>query len=509
MTRKEAEPVHGSDLRTDEASATGGPSPYGSWETIPWDRVRGHVSRLQTEIANATTEGRAEDARKAQRMLTHSLDAKLLAVRTVTTSRGRHTPGVDGVTWDTPEAKLAAAKSLTNKGYRAKPLRRVRIPKRGKPGQTRPLGIPTMYDRAMQALHALALDPVAEATADRYSFGFRTGRCAQDACQKLFGLLSQRVSPQWVLEGDIKGCFDNISHEWLMENVPMDKAIMAQFLKAGFMEQGGWHETESGTPQGGVISPIYCNLALDGMERLLDERFMLTPSGNRAKRADRNKVHVVRYADDFVVTAATPEVAEEAKSLLVPFLAERGLGLSREKTLTTHIDEGFDFLSWNFRKYGGKLIIKPSKGAVKAFRRETHRVILAEGKCGGPDELIATLTPMIRGFAAYHRHTCCSETFSGIADVMFRQLWRWACRRHPNKSRTWVTRRYWRQVGTSGWVFGSQDGYLAPITCQHVVRHLPLRTDASPYLDSKYFVTRRHALKTRAAKSFRMPAPPQ
>ena len=245
------------------------------------------------------------------------------------------------------------------------------------------------------------------------------------------------------------------------------------------------------------------------MERLLDERFMLTPSGNRARRADRNKVHVVRYADDFVVTAATPEVAEEAKSLLVPFLAERGLGLSREKTLTTHTDEGFDFLSWNFRKYGGKLIIKPSKGAVKAFQRETHRVILAEGKCAGPDELIATLTPMIRGFAAYHRHTCCSETFSGIADVMFRQLWRWACRRHPNKSRTWVARRYWRQVGTSGWVFGSQDGYLAPITCQHVVRHLPLRTDVNPYLDSKYFVTRRHALKTRAAKSFRMPAPPQ
>ena len=295
-------PVYEGDSKTEEAG-TEGASPYDSWDTIPWERAELHVNRLQTRIAVAEKEGRTEDVRSLQRRLTSSFDAKLLAVRAVTTSGGKSTPGVDNVTWDTPKAKLEAAKSLTTKGYRAKPLRRVLIPKRGKPGQTRPLGIPTMYDRAMQALWAMALDPVAEVRADRFSFGFRRGRSAKDACARLFVCLSRASSPQWVLEGDIKGCFDNISHEWLMRNVPMDKAVMAQFLRAGFMEQGRWHETAAGTPQGGVISPIYCNLALDGMERLLDERF--APSG---RRKSSNKVNACRYADDFVVTAASPEV---------------------------------------------------------------------------------------------------------------------------------------------------------------------------------------------------------
>ena len=272
----------------------------------------------------------------------------------MTTSKGHNTPGVDGVRWDTPSAKLAAAKSLTSRGYRAKPLRRVRIPKRGKPGQTRPLGIPTMYDRAMQALYALALDPVAEVTGDRNSFGFRRGRSAQDASQRIFNLMCRRTSPAWVLEGDIRSCFDAISHEWLLGNVPMDRAVLAQFLRAGFMEQGEWRETESGTPQGGVISPILCNLALDGMEELLAQHFTLNGRGNRdARKASRSKVHLVRYADDFIVTAASPEVAEEARALLVPFLAERGLELSGEKTLVTSIGDGFDFLGWSFRKYSG------------------------------------------------------------------------------------------------------------------------------------------------------------
>jgi RNA-directed DNA polymerase len=243
--------VYEEDSRTEEAG-TEGASPYDSWDTIPWERAELHVSRLQTRIAVAEKEGRTEDVRSLQRRLTNSFDAKLLAVRAVTTSGGKSTPGVDNVTWDTPKAKLEAAKSLTTKGYRAKPLRRVLIPKRGKPGQTRPLGIPTMYDRAMQALWAMALDPVAEVRADRFSFGFRRGRSAKDACARLFQNLSRHYSPQWVLEGDIRGCFDNISHEWLMRHVPMDKAVMAQFLKAGFMEQGRWHETASGTPQGGL-----------------------------------------------------------------------------------------------------------------------------------------------------------------------------------------------------------------------------------------------------------------
>lgn len=243
------QPVSGSDLRAEGASVTGGPADlYARWETIPWENVERHVSRMQTRIAKAARDGRVEVARKEQGRLVRSYDARLLAVRIVTTNRGGRTPGVDGVLWSAPKDKLDAAASLRQRGYRARPLRRVRIPKKGKRGQTRPLGIPTMRDRAMRALWALALDPVAEAAADKHSYGFRRGRSAQDAGQRLFQCLAQRTSARYVLEGDIKGRFDHISHEWLMENVPMDKRVLAQFLKAGFMEMGVWWATDEGTP---------------------------------------------------------------------------------------------------------------------------------------------------------------------------------------------------------------------------------------------------------------------
>ena len=421
--------MNGSDLETDEkASATDdGPGPYSAWGSVPWERVEAHVSRLQTRIASATKEGRREDARKAQRTLVASFDARLLAVRTVTTNKGRNTPGVDGMVWRTEESKMEAALALGAKGYRAKPLRRVRIPKKGKRGQTRPLGIPTMYDRAMQALYALALDPVAETTADGTSFGFRRGRSAQDASARLFSLLARKASPKYVLEGDIRGCFDHISHEWLLSNIPMDKKVLAQFLRAGFMEQGKWHETDEGTPQGGIISPILANMALDGMERLLGERFTYTSKGTvYVAKAARHLVNLVRYADDFVVTAKTPGVAAEVRGIIEAFLSERGLELTEEKTLVTHIDDGFDFLGWNFRKHDGKLLVRPSKKSVASFAREMHSCILRDSGSTGQDELVRFIGPKVRGFANYHRHVCSAATFSKIDHLLYAQLERWA-----------------------------------------------------------------------------------
>ena len=499
--------MNGSDSKTEEASATDArPTPYPSWDEIPWGKVEAHVSRLQTRIARATVEGRVEDARKAQRRLVASFDAKLLAVRTVTTNKGRNTPGVDGALWRTPKAKMDAALSLGAKGYRAKPLRRVRIPKKGKRGETRPLGIPTMHDRAMQALYALALDPVEESTADRYSFGFRKGRSAQDASQRLFLVLSRRDSPTYVLEGDIKGCFDHISHDWLLAHVPMDKKVLAQFLRAGFMEQGEWSKTDEGTPQGGIISPILANMTLDGMENLLAERFGRGDGGRRSDgKACSNKVHLVRYADDFVVTAATPEAAREAQALIEGFLSERGLELSREKTLVTHIDEGFDFLGWNFRKYGGKLIIKPSKKSVSSFVREMRRCILRDSGDMGQEELIKLLTPKMRGFANYHRHICASMTFHEIDHIMYVQLRRWARRRHPKKRKRWIYRKYWFRMGNDGYIFGSGSCYLPHLSWQHIVRHTALKTDKNPYLDQDYFAARKRALRKRFAHSFHPP----
>lgn len=216
--------------------------------------------------------------KRLQYLLIHSYYAKVLAVRKVTTNKGKNTPGVDKQLWKTPAAKMRGALTLTDKGYKAKPLRRVYIEKPGKK-KKRPLGIPCMYDRAMQALYALALDPVSETTADTKSFGFRKGRCAQDACEYIFTALSRGFSPEWVLEGDIKGCFDHISHQWLIDHILMDKSVLKQFLKAGFVFQGELFPTDEGTPQGGIISPILANMALDGLQQVLSNRFDLSRKG--------------------------------------------------------------------------------------------------------------------------------------------------------------------------------------------------------------------------------------
>ena len=229
------------------------------WIDINWEKVEEHVNRMQTRITKAVKQGKWYLVKRLQYLLTHSFYAKLLAVRTVTQNKGRRTAGIDGKKWITSNAKMKAALKLSDKKYKAKPSRRVYIPKPGT-DKKRPLSIPTTHDRAMQALYALALSPVAETTADIYSFGFRKYRSAQDACAQAFNCLSTKNSAEWVLEGDIKGCFDNINHEWLLDNVPMDKSVLKQFLKAGFVYNRNLNPTKAGTPQGGIISYMLNNL---------------------------------------------------------------------------------------------------------------------------------------------------------------------------------------------------------------------------------------------------------
>jgi len=461
------------------------------WKTIDWIQAEAEVNRLQVRIAKATQEKKWNAVKRLQYLLTHSYYAKLLAVRKVTTNKGKNTSGVDKELWTTPASKMRAALSLSDKGYKASPLRRVYIEKKGKKAK-RPLGIPTMFDRAMQALYALSLDPVSEVTADKYSFGFRKGRCCQDACEQLFIDLAQTVSAQWILEGDIKGCFDNISHEWLIENVPMDKSILKQFLKAGFVFQGELFPTDDGTPQGGVISPILANLALDGLEKLLSDRFHTNRLGKvdlRFKNA--NKMNLVRYADDFVVTAATEEIAIEAKELICRFLKTRGLELSEEKTLITHINEGFDMLGWTFRKFKGKLIIKPSKKAIKAFVASLSETILRQGRAWKQELLIQRLNQQIRGWANYHQSVCASVAFSHIDYILYEFLWQWAKRRHPKKGKWWISTRYWHRKGNRSWVFSTESAELLRVDHIPIIRHTKLRLEANPYLEPEYFDKRK------------------
>jgi RNA-directed DNA polymerase len=434
--------------------------------------------------------------RRLQHLIANSFFAKLLAVRKVTTNKGKNTPGVDGVIWTTPRQKVKAALSLTGKKYRAKPLRRVFIEKKGKKAK-RPLGIPTMYDRAMQALYAQTLEPIAETTGDRVSLGFRKFRSAKDASQFAFNTLSRKTSAKIVLEGDIAGCFDNISHEWTLENIPMNKKILKQFLKAGFIYKKKLFPTKSGTPQGGIISPMIANMALDGMEKVIQERYWKSPRGYIGVQFNKNKVNLIRYADDFIVTANTKEIAEEVKELISKFLAERGLELSEEKTEITHIGKGFDFLGWNFRKYRGKLLVMASRKSVKRISQKIRERI-RKGIMMEQSELIHSLNPIIRGWCNYHNHVVSNKIFKNIDKVVIKSLLKWAKRRHQRKSKKWIKDKYWRRVKNRDWIFATDKKWLIFASDTKIRRHNLVRLTANPYIkeDRDYLQKRK---KTRCA----------
>ncbi|KAF5437434.1 RNA-directed DNA polymerase [Candidatus Methanophagaceae archaeon] len=465
------------------------------WTNINWKKVEKHVNRLQTRITKAVKQGKWHLIKRLQYLLTHSFFAKLLAVKNVTQNRGKRTAGIDGAKWSTQNAKMTAALKLSDKKYKAKPLRRVYVPKPSS-AKKRPLSIPTMYDRAMQTLYALALSPVAESTADPRSFGFRKYRSTQDACEYAFVCLSTRNSAQWVWEGDIKGCYDNIGHDWLLDIIPMDKAILKQFLKAGFVYNRHLNPTKAGTPQGGIISPILANMTMDGLEMAIASRYYVTKSGIIDKgRCNPHKVNFVRYADDFIVTAASEEKAKEIAVLVKSFLKERGLELSEEKTQISHIDDGFDFLGWNFRKYKGKLLIKPSKKVIDNVTRKISDVI-KRAKAWNQENLIDALNPIVIGWSNYHRSVVSAEVFSKLDDRMWNMLWRWAKRRHPDKSKAWVIKKYWHSECSRNWVFSTERNRLKLFSDTKIVRHISLKLDKNPYLDSEYFKQRKLRQKT-------------
>lgn len=462
------------------------------WKSINWKRVKKVVKSLQLRIAKAIREGRHNKARALQWMLTHSHAAKLLAVKRVTENSGNRTPGVDGIRWKTPTQKLRAALSLSRKDYRAEPLRRLYILKKN--GKKRPLGIPTMKDRAMQALHLLALEPVSETLADKSSYGFRQKRSCHDAIERCYIHLSRKDSATWILEGDIKGCFDNISHQWLMQNIPMDKKILQQWLKAGFVENKRLFPTEQGTPQGGIISPTLANMTLDGLELAIDKALGITirPDGCRK---NTQKVHLIRYADDFIVTASNKEMLEtKVIPVIEAFLSKRGLQLSPEKTRITHINDGFNFLGQNIRMYSrGKLLIRPTKEAVRLVK-EKLKGIIVKYRGSQAAVLIRNLNPVITGWANYHRNACSKKTFYKLDRILWRNIWNWARRRHNNLGYRKIVSLYFMSIGRRKWqFFGKFDNskiiLLRMFGCFHIKRHKLINGNANPFNPDwdKYF----------------------
>jgi RNA-directed DNA polymerase len=355
-----------------------------------------------------------------------------------------------------------------------------------------------MHCRAQQALHLLALEPIAETIADKNAYGFRPHRSTADAIERCVSALVRKGSAQYILEGDIQSCFDQLSHQWLLQHVPTDKGMLAKWLKAGYMDGNMLYDTNSGTPQGGIVSPTLLTIALHGLEAAI----------NAVTKPRYDKTYLCTYADDFIVTGVSvSQLENKVKPVIEDFLAERGLKLSPTKTKITHIDEGFDFLGVNIRKYNGKLICKPAKENTAAFLRKIRQTIKGNATAK-TEHLIQLLNPIIRGWGNFHRHNSAKRTFGKADHQIFNALWRWAKRRHPNKGRQWIKRKYFRSRGNRHWAFFADyiDHRGKPQTIElfelgkiPIRRYIKIRVEATPYDPAykAYFADRHRRRKSR------------
>ena len=377
------------------------------WEDIDFQKATRSVRKLQKRISTAFSTGEFDKVSSLQHKLVHSFYAKALAVKHVTTTHGKNTSGVDNVIWKTPEQKFNAIEDLSFRGYKPKALKRVYIPKGN--GGRRPLSIPTMKDRAMQTLYMFALEPIAEVTGDKHSYGFRKLRSARKAVKACLNILKSNLNYRWVLKADIKSCFDNINHEWLMRHIPMDKKRLNQFLKCGYVYNGKFTPIERGVPQGGSLSGILCNMTLDGLESVLNEKF-------------GHSVQMMRYADDIIVIAGSLQKVQATVPMINNFLKIRGLSLSPEKTKICNIQHGFTFLGCKIYKDGTEILAEPKEANIISWLQTIAKTIESDATCNNERSFYPTLQmlrPQLMGWLKYYEFIA---TESSIKAAKYRAI---------------------------------------------------------------------------------------
>ncbi len=492
------------------------------WNTIPWQKLERNVFKLQKRIYKASSRGDVKAVRRLQKTLMKSWSAKCLAVRRVTQdNRGKKTAGIDGVKKLTPKQRMELTTQLRI-NRKAKPTRRVWIPKPGT-DEKRPLGIPTMYDRALQALVKLALEPEWEAVFEPNSFGFRPGRSCHDAIEAIYKGISRKG--KYVLDADIAKCFDRINHQALLEKLNTFPTIRRQiraWLQAGVMDGSKLFPTSEGTPQGGVISPLLANVALHGMENRIKQAFPRRKVTIDGKRVQKSEAALIRYADDFVILHEDLDVVQRCQQIIAEWLNGIGLELKPSKTHISHTlnkyggkNPGFDFLGFTVRQFpvgkyqsgkngsgellGYKTLIKPSKKKINLHSEALGKII--ESHKSAPQEvLINRLNSVIRGWANYYSTVVSKEVFSELDHIIYQQLRAWGIRRHPKKDLHWITAKYWL-VRTEGWVFSTKDGKDKDLRLyKHsetpILRHVKVQEGRSPY-DGDWIYARRESRMSR------------
>jgi len=473
------------------------------WGAVDWRAAEDEVRRLRQRIFTASKDGDHNRVRNLQKLMLRSHSNTLISVRRVAErNAGRVTAGIDGETALSSPARAALAVEVhcQDTPWRARPVKRVFIPKSN--GKQRPLGIPVLRDRVLQARVLNALEPEWEARFEPRSYGFRPGRGCHDAIEAIYWTLNgPRAKRLWILDADLSAAFDRIDHDQLLAALGgfPAQSLIAGWLRAGVVEQGKFAATDEGTPQGGVISPLLLNIALHGMEQAAGVCYRTL--GTDGAQTVAGTPALVRYADDFVVMCHTRDQAEQAWRRLAEWLAPRGLTINEDKTRIVALSEGFDFLGFNVRRYGDKLLIKPSVSAVQRVRRRLTAELRAL-RGSNAAAVISTLNPIIRGWAAYYRGVVSKEVFTTIDHHLWQDTYRWALRAHPNKSKRWVTARYFGPFNPARqdrWVFGDRDSgaYLRRFVWTKIVRHQLVGGNSStddPALASYWADRRRSSL---------------